>query len=60
MRNPEITGTVATSWDLGRVFSFDVAYQGIYEWERQEYFGTFLGLLPGSVRLDVKKAGCVV
>lgn len=42
MRNPEVTGTVATSWDLGRGFSFDVAYQGIYEWERREYFGTFL------------------
>ena len=45
MRNPEITGTLATSWNLGRGFSFDIAYQGIYEWERREYFGTFLGAI---------------
>ena len=39
----EFTGTLATRFDLGRGFSFDVAYKGIYETERRKFFGSLLG-----------------
>ena len=41
--NTDITGTVSTSYDLGRGFSFDIAYQGVYETGRRKYFGSLLG-----------------
>ena len=41
-RQAEFTGTLATLFDLGKGFSFDVAYQGIYETERR-----FLGRCSG-------------
>lgn len=43
LKNPEITGSVATSYKLRDNLTFDVAYQGIYEVERRKYFGSLLG-----------------
>ena len=43
LKNPEITGSVATSYKLRDNLTFDVAYQGIYEVKRRKYFGSLLG-----------------
>ena len=41
----EVTGMVSTRFDLGKGFSFDVAYQSVYETERRKAFGTLMGAL---------------
>ena len=43
--NTDVTGTVSTSYDLGRNFSFDVAYQAVYETGRRKFFGSLLGAI---------------
>ena len=39
----EFTGTIASSWEIGENFTFDVTYEGIYETERDKFFGSLLG-----------------
>ena len=41
--NTDFTGTIGTSYEFGRGFSFDIAYQGVYETQRRKYFGSLLG-----------------
>ena len=41
----EVTGTISSSWEIADNFTFDVAYEGIYETERKEFFGSLLGAI---------------
>ena len=41
----EVTGTISSSWEIADNFTFDVAYEAIYETERKSVFGSLLGAI---------------
>ena len=43
LSSAELTGTIASSWAIANNFTFDVTYEGIYETERDKFFGSLLG-----------------